>query len=175
MSVLVAMVANSAVVIGGDTAIYSDQVLIGHSDKWTVTSNCALGFVGDYAIGQATASSKLLDHTPTCRTLVGRMKKRLQSIGLPPMPQDENQRPTWDCEWLYVRRGCIWHLDGMLSFSDCGDMAAIGEGGDIATGALLALKEFDLDSNEIIVAAVNAAIRVSAHCGGEAKVWTVNG
>jgi hypothetical protein len=159
MSVIAAMRAGDAVVVGADTAIYRDDALVGHVDKWLVTRTLALGSVGDYAVGQASMRPELLAHEPTPRTLAQRLRKHLRASGLQEVPPGA-KGPDWGCDWLYVRRGAIWHFDGQLAYSDCGPLAAAGTGSDVAMGAMWALERVAL--GDIVAMAVKAAIALSA-------------
>jgi ATP-dependent protease HslVU (ClpYQ) peptidase subunit len=167
MSVIAAMRAGDAVVIGADTAIYEGDTLKGHGDKWTVANGCALGFAGDYLAGQRTMRADLLEREPSPATLARRIRKALKAV------------PEWDCEWLYVRAGTIWHLDAQLAYSDCGPMATGGTGAEFAAGAMWALRDGDTyyspeEAAGIIDSGIRAACELSAHCGGDVRLWTVH-
>ncbi|NQU44759.1 hypothetical protein HQ520_15830 [bacterium] len=86
---------------------------------------------------------------------------------------DKSPFADLDSSFLVVNRQGIFSISSDMSITPFRKYYAIGSGSDFALGALQVLFDHDLTAEELAYKAVETAISLDVHCGGEIDVQRV--
>lgn len=162
MTSIVAYKKEDTIIIGGDSAASGNNRIVSRKDKKVFKRRgIAFGFAGSFRIGQLIKYSLKIPKRPThmyneeyiFNCLIGEIFKLLKLNKL----VKKNQM---DCNILIGYGKQIYKVDSDFQVEIADDnYAAIGDGADIALGALFVLKDTELTPEEKLEKALYASAR----------------
>jgi ATP-dependent protease HslVU (ClpYQ) peptidase subunit len=162
MTCIVAVRKENTIILGGDSAASGNNRIVSRKDKKVFKRRgIAFGFAGSFRIGQLIKYSLKIPKRPNhmyneeyvFNCLIGEIVKLLKVNKL----VKKNQM---DCNILIGYGNQIYKVDADFQIEIADDeYAAIGDGGDIALGALYALKDSAFTPEEKAQKALEASAR----------------
>lgn len=168
MSILIALRAPDGVLIGSDTMAVNGGIKEQCGPKWIDCGRHWIGVAGPLRARNLLEVNAEWIGSGSGYTVIDEIQAMLvkDNWKTEENPGNPNHYRT---EFLITDGVKIWSVNQQFSFLDAGDTGIVGSGTEAAGGAIVALSRFEVHPEQVMKAALVAAIDINHNCGG--PIW----